>query len=92
MPKICPHVRLDFRVKNFFLLYCLVDNHVEEGPFWKGKEIFLVWSVLGMVKKIFLVWSVLGKVKISRFFVKALHARYARFARIKFMIMKKGCF
>ena len=81
MSKICPDVVLDFWVKKFFSLYCLVDDHVTKGTFWRGKEIFLVWSVLGKVKKFFWVWSVLGKVKISRFFVKALRARYARFAR-----------
>ena len=54
---------------------------LKRALFGEVKKFFLVWSVLGMVKKIFLVWSVLGKVKISRFFVKALRARYARFAR-----------
>ena len=53
MPKICPHVRLDFRVKNFFLLYCLVDNHVKEGPFWRGKEIFFGVVCVGYGQKIF---------------------------------------
>ena len=68
MPKICPHVRLDFRVKNFFYCTALVI-------------IMLKRALFGEVKKFFLVWSVLGKVKISRFFVKALRARYARYAR-----------
>ena len=54
---------------------------LKRALFGEVKKFFLVWSVLGMVKKIFLVWSVLGKVKISRFFVKALRARYARYAR-----------
>ena len=54
---------------------------LQRALFGEVKKFFLVWSVLGKVKKFFWVWSVLGKVKISRFFVKELRARYARFAR-----------
>ena len=59
---------LRFRVKNFFLCYCLINAYVIEVTFWTGKEFFLLWSVL-------------GKVKITRFFEKALRARSARYAR-----------
>ena len=41
----------------------------------------VVEGILGQVKNFFLMWSMLGKVKITRFFVKALCARSARFAR-----------